>query len=46
MAIKTNEFQWQLINPKKKAKKKNYTNSGLVHLETCRVSTGRWDKLN
>jgi hypothetical protein len=32
------KLQWPCINPKKAAKKKNYQNSGIVHLESCRVT--------
>ncbi|XP_072169209.1 copine-3-like [Diadema setosum] len=31
------EVEWQCINPKKKAKKKNYQNSGLIFLTSCEV---------
>lgn len=32
------ELKWSVINPKKKAKKKNYENSGVVNLIACKVS--------
>nr|XP_054749646.1 copine-3-like [Lytechinus pictus] len=31
------EVEWECINPKKKAKKKNYQNSGLIFLKSCEV---------
>ena len=31
------QLQWPCINPKKKAKKKNYKNSGTVYLTSCKV---------
>ncbi|XP_041375349.1 copine-3-like isoform X2 [Gigantopelta aegis] len=31
------EQSWPLINPKKKAKKKSYTNSGIVLLSSCKI---------
>eukprot|EP00057_Strongylocentrotus_purpuratus_P010854 XP_011665328.1 PREDICTED: copine-3 isoform X2 [Strongylocentrotus purpuratus] len=31
------EVEWECINPKKKAKKKNYQNSGLIFLRSCEV---------
>lgn len=32
------EIRWPVINPKKKAKKKNYENSGVVTLTSCKVT--------
>ncbi|KAL8612435.1 hypothetical protein ACOMHN_008420 [Nucella lapillus] len=32
------EVSWPCINPKKKAKKKSYTNSGVVILSTCKIN--------
>lgn len=32
------EQRWPVINPKKKAKKKNYENSGVVTLTSCKVT--------
>ncbi|XP_071785739.1 copine-3-like isoform X2 [Asterias amurensis] len=31
------QVEWECINPKKKLKKKNYTNSGTVYLSKCEV---------
>lgn len=36
-AGKPNELTWSCVNPKKKAKKKNYTNSGVVYLSKCEI---------
>ncbi|KAF2983874.1 hypothetical protein EK904_005233, partial [Melospiza melodia maxima] len=32
-----NKVQWECINPKYKAKKKNYKNSGIVILNQCKI---------
>ena len=32
------QIEFQCVNPKKKEKKKGYTNSGLVFLQNCKVT--------
>ncbi|XP_077983010.1 copine-3-like [Glandiceps talaboti] len=32
------QMEWQCVHPKKKAKKKGYTNSGLVFMTSCKVT--------
>jgi hypothetical protein len=34
----TKPLQWPCMNPKKVAKKKNYKNSGVIHLDSCRLT--------
>uniref|UniRef100_A0A8B9P479 C2 domain-containing protein n=1 Tax=Apteryx owenii TaxID=8824 RepID=A0A8B9P479_APTOW len=36
-AMEGRQVQWECINPKYKAKKKNYKNSGIVILNQCKV---------
>ena len=35
--IFTLQLSWPCVNEKKKAKKKNYNNSGIVYLSRCEV---------
>ncbi|CAB4012113.1 copine-3-like isoform X1 [Paramuricea clavata] len=44
-AGKPNELSWPCINAKKKAKKKNYNNSGMIYLSRC-VITKRYSFLD
>ncbi|KAJ1071290.1 hypothetical protein K5549_021851, partial [Capra hircus] len=36
-AMEGKQVQWECINPKYKAKKKNYKNSGIVILNQCKI---------